>query len=125
MKFKGVYASGKRFGEIIEFSPAEKVAPALQDAIIVDKKFKDKEHVWIRDVVTSDVSEVKKGNPLDGQFANNIYTAKGTATIHRRSLAKDCLLQPRKYLFEIKFEDCLDPINQPDLNTISLELRDA
>lgn len=123
MKFKGIRRDGTHPGVIIEFTPEEKVAPAMQDAVIVYEKYKDKEHVWVRDVKITSLSFTKKGNPLVDQYAHNVYTAEGTVSLHRRSLKSGSLLTPHNHTFNIMFEDCLDIIGQPDLRVLEFELR--
>ena len=124
MKFKSVQRGGPRAGEVIEYSPEEKVPAVLQDAVIDHESFKDKEHVWVRDVKLDKLDFISKGDPLKGKYANNRYDASGTFTIHRRSLKNDSLMQPRKRLFRVKFDDVCDSLGKPDLAVIEFELRD-
>jgi hypothetical protein len=123
VKFKGIKRDGANMGVIIEFTPEEKIAPAMQDAVIVHEKYKDKEHVWVRNVNTTSLNFTKKGDPLVGQYAHNVYTAEGSVEIHRRTLKDGSLLVPHKHTFNIRFEDCLDVIGQPDLRVLEFELR--
>lgn len=123
MKFKGIRRDGTQPGVIVEYTPEEKVAPAMQDAVIVYERYKDKEHVWVRDVKVTSLNFTKKGDPLVDQYANNVYTAEGTVKIHRRTLKDGALLTPHSHTFNIRFEDCLDVIGQPDLRVLEFELR--
>lgn len=120
MKFKGV----TKEGNVIEFSPEEKVPVALQDAVIEYPRFKGKEHVWIRDVAIDGVDYNSRGDKLNGAYENNMYSAWGLATFHRRSLKGDTLLTPVRHSFRIRFEDTLDHIGQPDLKVTEFGIND-
>ena len=128
MKIKGVIRTKKNYGEVIEFSAEEKVPLALQDGLAVHKEFDGKCLVFIRDTKLTHVASSPKGDPLKKKWQNNIYHATGSSVLHRRSLKVNNqgdfpMLSPRSVLFEIEFEDCLDPIGQPELKVTKLVLK--
>lgn len=116
LKFKGVVTKkGPTYGDIIESSPAEKTIMALQDAVVAAEEFKDKIHVWLRDITITKVEERLLGNLLGGKWAHNTYRATGTAAFHRRDLNRDVILPPIKAKYDIEFLDTLNHNGLPDL----------
>ena len=117
MKFKAI----NKDGTAREFTAEEKVPVALQDAVIAYDRFKDKEHVWIRNTVVNTISVLPKGDKFKGLYSNDMYSASGTTRFHRRSLATGDLLSPLFRHYRIKFEDVLDYNGQPDLKITHFE----
>lgn len=128
MKIKGVVRTKKNYGDIIEYSAEEKVPLALKDAVTTYPDFEDKHLTYTRSINLSTVTSSQKGELLKKMWQNNIYYAKGTAVLHRRSLRQGRegsfpMLQPLSVSFEIEFEDKLDNIGQPDLKVNKLVLK--
>jgi len=121
LKFKGVISQGKRKGDIIEYSPSEKAVVALNDGITRHPLFEGY-LVFSKTVEVTKVHPSTKGNPLKDLWQNNSYEAEGRATIVRRNIAKDQLLQPKEFSFQIKFEDKLQENGLPTLEIVDLKL---
>lgn len=121
MKIKGVVKQGKNTGDPIEWSAEEKVPLALQDALEAAESAKEYRQ-WVRDVKIETLTSNTKGDLIKGKWQNNIYAARGEMTVHKRSITKDIILNPKKYSFYVEFEDYLDPNHQPDLKINSLVL---
>lgn len=122
MKIKGIHRDGTTVGEIVELSAEEKVPLTLQDALSKHKEFEGKYLAWFTDISLSNVNFFTKGDPLKGRWQNNQYKASGSAMFHLRKLDPDRLVAPKKRNFVLEFEDCLDPIGQPDTKVTKLVL---
>lgn len=122
MKFKGVVTKkGANRGDVIEYSPEEKVRAALALALTQHADFDDY-LVHPGKITLGKVEISKKGDPLKRLWQNNVYEASGTVEVNRRHKAKDQLMRPLTLNFTIKAEDCLCPNGLPDLKTLGLEL---
>lgn len=122
MKIKGIHRDGAHAGEVIELSAEEKVPLTLQEALSKHKDFDRKYVAWFTDLTISSVNFFSKGTPLKNKWQNNLYKATGSATIHLRELNPDRLRPPKKRNFSLEFEDCVDPIGQPDTKALKLVL---
>ena len=122
MKAKGIYRDGPKRGELIELSAEEKVPLVLQDALAEHPEFKDQYAVWSKEVQLAKVRFTSKGKNLKDRWQNNKYFAEGRATIHKRRLDPDRLLAPKSQSFVLEFEDCLDPMGQPDTKILAFKL---
>lgn len=122
MKFKGVVLKkGKTRGDVIEYSPEEKIRVALGVAITSHESFEG-HLVHPAKIEVKNVESSSKGDPLKKMWQNNQYEASGRIEVNRRHKEKDRVLRPLSYDFTIKVEDCLCPNGLPDLKTGSLEL---
>lgn len=122
MRFKGVVTKkGKERGDVIEYSPEEKVRVALAVAIT---KYPDFEAYLVNPakVVIEQLQTSKKGDPLKKLWQNNFYEASGRIEVARRHKEKDKILRPVPYQFTIKVQDCLCNNGLPDLDTVSIDL---
>lgn len=122
MKIKGIHRDGKNSGEIIELSAEEKVPLTLQDGISKYEEFEGKFLAWTSSPSLSNVRFYPKGELLKGRWQHNHYIATGSVVLHMRKLDPDRLLAPKKRTFLLEFEDCLDPIGQPDTKVTKLVL---
>ena len=122
MKIKGIQRDGVNNGEVIELSAEEKVPLTLQDGLSKYKEFEGKYLVWFTGCVLSNVNFFPKGELIKGKWQNNHYKATGSAMFHLRKLDPDRLLSPKKRNFSMEFEDCTDPIGQPDTKVTKLTL---
>lgn len=122
MRFKGVVTKkGKNRGDIIEYSPDEKIRVGLSVAITSHEAFAD----YLVNPVKIDVEALdasKKGDPLKKMWQNNLYEARGRVEIARRHKERDRILRPQAFRFSIKVEDCLCVNGLPDLKTTELSL---
>lgn len=122
MKFKGVETKkGNNRGDVIEYSPEEKIRVALGEAITKHETFADY-LVHPAKVQVSNVISSKKGDALKKLWQNNVYEGSGRIDVSRRHKEKDRLLKPLTFDFSIKVEDCLCENGLPDLKTVALQL---
>lgn len=122
MKIKAIRRDAGNSGEVVELSAEEKVPLTLKDALAAYPEFEGKCIAWHTDLSTSNVNFYSKGSSAKNKWQNNHYVASGSALIHTRNLSPDKLLAPKKRNFNIEFEDCLDPIGQPDTRVIKFTL---
>ena len=126
MRFKGVVMKkGQNRGDVVEFSPEEKVRVALGLALTKHPEFDGFLVTPSKVTLSGNVLTSKKGDPLKRLWQNNVYEASGRVEVSRRDMAKDKLLRPTPYDFVIKVEDCLCHNGLPDLETTSIELSPA
>ena len=128
MKIKGVVRTRKNYGDIIEYSAEEKVYLALKDAVTTYPDFEGKHLTYTKSINLSTVTSSQKGELLKKMWQNNVYYAKGTAVLNRRSLRAQAdgsfsMLEPLSVTFDIEFEDKLDSIGQPDLKINKVALK--
>jgi hypothetical protein len=122
MRFKGVVTKkGTARGDVIEYSPDEKVRVALGVAITAEAQFSDL-LVHPAKIEVKNLHFTAKGDPLKRLWQNNSYEATGRIDVARRDKAKDRILRPATYDFTIKVEDCLCSNGLPDLKTTELKL---
>ena len=125
MIIKGIRGGKRNRGEIIELSPEEKVTEALQaglsrgdaggfDGFLVSVL---KPSV----ALSGDVAFNPKGYALKKTWQNNSYTARGKCKLRRHNIEKNYIMEPKDYSFEIKFEDSLDDLGQPDLKITEIK----
>src|SRR4051812_9461994 len=122
MRFKGVVTrKGRNRGDVIEYSPEEKVRVAL--GIGISKSDTFEEHlVHAKNIEIQSIQIHANGDPLKRLWQNNAYLARGRIEVARRHMAKDRVLRPQTFDFSIKVEDCLCPNGLPDLKTSELVL---
>lgn len=122
MRFKGVVTKkGPARGDIIEYSPEEKVRVALGVAITTREEFSEL-LVHPAKIEVKNLNFAAKGDPLKRMWQNNAYEATGRVEIGRRHKAKDRTLRPASFDFSIKVEDCLCHNGLPDIKTTELNL---
>ena len=118
MKIKGVQG-GKHKGDPIEYTAEEKVQPALKDGLDKYNLFPD--HVtFIKEVKIENVQTTQKGELLKKLWANNHYTARGTAVVGRINKKNATPVKDTNIKFDIAFNDSLDVNGLPDLDVVSL-----
>lgn len=123
MRFKGVVTKkGKNRGDVIEYSPKEKVQVGLGLALASCEELQDYLVHPVR-VDIQDLDSSVKGEPLKKMWQNNTYQAAGVVEVSRRHKEQDRILSPKKYFFSIKIEDCLCANGLPDLKTSELNLQ--
>jgi hypothetical protein len=122
MKAKGVHRDGPNKGELIELSAEEKVPLVIQDALSDFEEFKDIFAVWATGVQLKKVRFVSNGKPLKDLWQNNKYFAEGQVVVNRRKLDPDRMYAPKTRSFTLSFEDCLDPMGQPDTKILTFKL---
>ena len=113
MRIKGI-KTGKNKGDVIELTPEDKLKEAVKMACSEGKHF-DGYLTWATNIKTKDLNVVSAGSPLKGKYANNLYTAAGSAAINFRNIAKDQVEPPKTMDFEVKFKDVTDSWGMPDL----------
>lgn len=122
MRFKGVVTKkGPHRGDVIEYSPEEKVRVALGIGITEHEKFQDF-LVYPSKIEIKNVRADAKGDLLKKQWANNSYEATGRIEVARRHKGRDRVLRPQTYDFSIKLEDKLCQNGLPDVKTSELTL---
>ena len=116
MKIKGVSPGSKtkRRGDIIEYSPEEKIPLAVKDA--VHAMAPEGEVFIVTDVKVKSHHSIPRSIPNPKGFANNSYMAEGTVSFQRHTLADSKLFPAQPMDFKIEFEDKLDDLGQPDLS---------
>ena len=123
MIIKGIYGGKKNRGEIKELSPDEKVTEALQAALTRRQAgFEEYLVSVLRDSVklSNKTMFAPKGYALKKHWQNNTYSAKGEALLRRQHIGKGYVMEPKKYTFDVKFEDTLDDWGQPDLKVTTV-----
>lgn len=123
MRFKGVVLKkGQNRGDVVEYSPEEKIRVALGIALTKHPEFEGYLVTPSKVTLNGNVQTSKKGDPLKRLWQNNHYEASGRVEVSRRDMARDRLLRPVPYDFAIKVEDCLCHNGLPDLVTTDIEL---
>ena len=119
MKFAGVHMDKKRRGEVIEYKPDEKVAPA----VIMAAAHHDPDYaISVTDVVPSSFRFSQKGDLLKKKFQHNSYHVEGEAVFTHRRRRGDVLLEPRKRRFSLQFCDCLSVNGLPEFKIDKFEI---
>lgn len=118
MKFKAVNVV-KNKGDLVELDPVEKTRLAVTEGA---SPLFEGCHVFAKNVVVSEVAESPNGDKLKKLWANNIYTAGGEATFHRRKLETDTVLEPVVKKFAIEFKDTLDSNGLPEIEIMSYSI---
>jgi hypothetical protein len=122
MKFKGVVTKkGRNRGDVVEYSPEEKVRVALGIGITKSDTF-EAHLVHAKNIEIQTLQIHANGDPLKRMWQNNAYEARGRIEVARRHMGKDRILRPQTFDFSIKVEDCLCPNGLPDLKTSELVL---
>jgi hypothetical protein len=125
MRFKGVVTTGKQRGDVIEYTPKEKLEACLRVALTKHPDFLDCFLVHVKAVSSNPPTVSGKGDLLKGLWQNNHYLGDGQVTVARRCLKRDQVLQPVKLNFTLAFEDTLQENGLPDFNIVSLDLLPA
>jgi hypothetical protein len=122
VRFKGVVTKkGKNRGDVIEYSPEEKIRVGLSLGLVEHKDFED----YLVNPVKVEIETMdsgKKGDLFKKMWQNNFYEARGRVEVARRHKERDRILRPQAFRFTIKVEDCLCVNGLPDLRTSELSL---
>ena len=122
MRFKGVVTKkGPNRGDVIEYSPEEKVRVALGIGITQHKEFEEL-LVYPSKIEIQNVRADTKGDLLKKMWQNNSYEATGKIEVARRHKGRDRILRPKIFSFSIKLEDKLCQNGLPDVKTSELVL---
>ena len=113
MFIKGV-KGGRERGTPVEYTPSEKVEPALKLAVTQHPEWQEFA-VYVTDTKVKAMNFTPNGDPIRKRWQNNRYTAEGTATFNFRHKAKDKLFAPRTATFRLEFCDCADENGLPAL----------
>lgn len=122
MRFKGVVTKkGKNRGDVIEYSPEEKIRVGLGLALAQHESLQEYlVHPAKVEIKGLEVSE--KGALLKKLWKNNSYAAWGRVEVSRRHKAKDRILRPETFEFSVQIDDCLCHNGLPELKVVNLEL---
>lgn len=128
MKIKGIHRkpnrkTGKRAGDVIEYSPEEKIPLAVKEAVINQAP---EGCQWLPcDIAVDKFNFIPLKNKAieDKRFTSNAYSANGKVYIKTLVHKSDKLFPKKEHSFSIKFEDALDYLGQPDLEVTEFNLK--
>lgn len=115
---KGTNPNKNKKGELVEMSPEEKCVLAVKQCLADHPKWTE---IWKNHLAFGKNFEIKKlrhsikGAPLKNIWANNDYTAEGTALVVLRHDKTNMLKEGKSYKFSITFSDALDNNGLPTL----------
>lgn len=120
MKIKGVKGGRRQRGDVVEYTPEEKIPLAVKDAVKALNKddmvyWADKVVVKNHQVHPKSPDALKKKARGRDRFANNVYTADGEVTVRPCNHIINKLKPKQSGTFKITFEDFLDNMGMPDL----------
>jgi len=120
MKIKGVSSVKGRRGQVIEFSPEEKVPLAVKESInalsVVGKKI-----CWA-ETITVDNLEYSPIGTKESKYTTNSYKASGTVECRTQNTEKNRLYPVKQYKYKIEFVDVTDELGLPDLKIDKFEM---
>jgi len=120
MKIKGVRKDKKHYGDIVELSSEEKAKAIVQEGIAQEEEEKGYRS-FLKDLNIKELVQASNGSKLKKLYENNLYKASGTATLVRRRMETNALLEPKSVKFKIEFHDVLTHNGVPDLKITKLE----
>lgn len=115
MKIKGI-KTGTLRGEIIEYSPTEKIEPVVKELV---PSLAPAGEVWWAENVNPIELDIIHGKPLTRGYAGNTYIA--TVSFHVRPMRNDRLYRGIPKKMKITFKDILDKNGLPDLEVVKYE----
>ncbi len=118
MKIKSI-KGGKSKGEVVEFSPEEKIVIAVKEA--VSKGSKEGEIAWAESTEVLQKSNFDLEKSKSG-YQSKQYKASGKVIVSAMRAEDSRKWPSKKNSFNIEFKDVTDANGMPDLEIISFKL---